>query len=96
MKDTSDRIIFVALGVAVLFGLLSFFKFPLYEKGAWAVIGLVVLIVTNVMSFKFGVHVARLPVDGGDSTTHTISDTTKTTGTGAPPIGAVPNAQEGK
>jgi len=58
MKDTSDRIIYVALALAFALGAFSFFRIPAYEKGAWAVISLVVLVVTNVLSFKFGVHVA--------------------------------------
>ena len=55
MKDAT-RILYVSLAVGVLFGVLSFFKAPVYEKGAWAVIGVVVLIVTNIMTAKFTAH----------------------------------------
>jgi hypothetical protein len=69
--DTSDRIIYVALTIASLFGILAFFRVPAYEKGAWAVIGLAVLVVTNVMSFKFGVHQIQPPA-GTNQITQTV------------------------
>lgn len=72
MKDTSDRLIYVALGVATVFGVFAFFRVPAYEKGAWAVIGLAVLIVTNVMSFNFGVHQVS-PPPGTDQIVHTTT-----------------------
>jgi hypothetical protein len=59
MKETSDRIIYISTGVIVLFGVLSFFFAPAYEKGAWAVISVAVMALTNTLSFKFGVHVSK-------------------------------------
>lgn len=68
--DSSDRIIYVALSIASVFGLASFFWQPKYEKGVWAIVSVVTLVVTSVMSFKFGVHQVQ-PPPGTDQVVHT-------------------------
>lgn len=61
MRSSTDRLLaglFVALA---LFGVLSFFKLPAYEKGVWYVIGAIAVAISNILSFKFGVHQATSP-----------------------------------
>ena len=55
MHTTADRIIYVSLAVLVLFGILSFFQVPMYEKGAWLVMGAASSALTGALGFKFGV-----------------------------------------
>lgn len=62
MKSSTDRLLaglFIAL---VILGLLAFFKVPAYEKGVWYVLGALALAISNILSFKFGVHQATPPV----------------------------------
>ncbi|MDE2098950.1 MAG: hypothetical protein KGL39_16980 [Patescibacteria group bacterium] len=59
MKDTSDRIICVLLGILLVFGVLSFFVAPAYEKGVWLIIGAIVAALSAVLGFKFGVHIPK-------------------------------------
>ena len=63
MHETADRIIYLSLGVLVLFGILSFFKVPMYEKGAWLVIGAASSALTGALGFKFGVTNATPQAD---------------------------------
>ncbi len=60
MKDTSDRLIIILFVMIVVFGVLCFFVQPQYEKGAAIIIGVIVMALTNILSFKFGVHQASL------------------------------------
>ena len=69
MNDTADRIIYVSISLLVLFGVLSFFRTPAYEKGAWFIIGAVCLVVSTCLSFKFGITNAKdAPPPGPGST----------------------------
>lgn len=74
--DTSDRLILALLLVLVLFGTLSFFVNPAYEKGVWAVVTILLSSLSAVMAFKFGVHVPKAdPPDNGtvDTTTQVVA-----------------------
>lgn len=59
--ESSERILYVVVAALVVFGGLAFFRAPSYEKGVWAVIALLVLVATNIMTFKFTAHQAKLP-----------------------------------
>jgi hypothetical protein len=59
MKDTSDRLIFALLIMLLIFGALSFFVTPAYEKGVWLIVGALVSGLSGLFGFKFGVHVVK-------------------------------------
>ena len=63
MNSTADRIIYVSLAVLAMFGVMSFFFNPLYEKGAWEVIAVAGAALSGALGFKFGVS---NPKDHGD------------------------------
>lgn len=78
MRDTANQIIYVLVAVLVIFGALSFFFAPAYEKGAWLIIGAMVAGLSGMFGFKFGVHVPK-PAEGTLSLTKTetpLSDPT--------------------
>lgn len=68
MKDTSDRLIVLLVATLVLFGVVSFFVPPTYEKGLWKVIETLASALTGLFGFKFGVHIPK-PPDGSVSVT---------------------------
>ena len=59
MKDASDRIIYSLLALLLIFGALSFFVQPAYEKGVWLVLGAIVSGLSGLFGFKFGVHIPK-------------------------------------
>lgn len=68
MKDTSDRLIVILIATLTLFGGLSFFVTPAYEKGVWTIVGALIAGLTGLFGFKFGVHVPK-PLDGSTTVT---------------------------
>ena len=57
--NTADRIIYACLVMLFLLGILSLFKSPAYEKGAWVVLGAVSSALSGALGFKFGVTTER-------------------------------------
>lgn len=57
------RALAISFAMALIFGLLSFYRVPSYEKGAWAVIDGLALTITSLLSFLFGAH---MPTRGGE------------------------------
>jgi hypothetical protein len=73
--------------VLFILGLLSFFRVPAYEKGAWFVMGAFSAGFTAILGYKFG---KSMPQQAGDARPGQASqsETTTTISTGPPPADA--------
>jgi hypothetical protein len=77
----SESWIIVELGAALLLlACLCFFRLPIYEKGAWFIIGAFVAAFNLVMGYKFG---KGMPEQAGDAKPGQSSQTTIATQTPA-------------
>lgn len=47
------------LVMLLIFGLLSFFRVPAYEKGVWLIFGAVVSALSGLLGFIFGIHMPK-------------------------------------
>lgn len=54
-----DRFIWVTLVLLFLLGLVSFWVSPIYEKGAWVVIGGLLNALSAALGAKFGLSTAK-------------------------------------
>jgi hypothetical protein len=54
-RRSSTNIIYALLICLMLFGTLAWFKNPVYEKGAWAIVGAVIAAFSGALGFKWGV-----------------------------------------
>lgn len=50
---------YILLAMLLIFGLLSFFRVPAYEKGVWLIFGTVVSALSGLLGFIFGIHMPR-------------------------------------
>lgn len=54
-RRSSTNIIYALLACLMLFGVLAWFQNPVYEKGAWAIVGAVIAAFSGALGFKWGV-----------------------------------------
>ena len=60
---SENWIIVELLGLLTAFGLLSFFFTPVYEKGAWLVMGAILSALSTVLGYKFGKNLPQQLID---------------------------------
>jgi hypothetical protein len=78
MHDTADKIIYAALGVLLLMGLIAFWINPAYEKGVWIVLAAANSALTGALGFKFGITNSKDALPLGSTTDTTTKQTTET------------------